>query len=87
MTIFRIIEVRFFVWSLVVKSPPSPSRKPLNMGLAQKELSDRWGTDIVNFSKIENDVRVVRIDTTQRIVEEGLDGELHFKIKLRQTSK
>ena len=57
------------------------------MGLAQKELSDRWGTDIVNFSKIENDVRVVRIDTTQRIVEEGLDGELHFKIKLRQTSK
>lgn len=59
----------------------------LKKGLTQEELADRCGTNKGNISKIENDVREVRISTLQKIVEEGLDGELEFKIKLRQTSK
>jgi DNA-binding XRE family transcriptional regulator len=59
----------------------------LKKGLTQAELADRCGTNKGNISKIENDVREVRISTLQKIVEEGLDGELQFKIKLRQTSK
>lgn len=59
----------------------------LKKGLTQEELADRCGTNKGNISKIENDVREVRISTLQKIVEEGLDGELEFRIKLRQTSK
>ena len=59
----------------------------LKKGMTQEELADRCGTNKGNISKIENDVREVRISTLQKIVEEGLDGELQFKIKLRQTSK
>ena len=59
----------------------------LKKGLTQEELADRCGTNKGNISKIENDVREVRISTLQKIVEDGLDGELQFKIKLRQRSK
>ncbi len=59
----------------------------LKKGLTQEQLADRCGTNKGNISKIENDVREVRISTLQKIVEEGLDGELHFNIKLRQRSK
>ena len=59
----------------------------LKKGLTQEELADRCGTNKGNISKIENDVREVRICTLQKIVENGLDGELQFKIKLRQRSK
>jgi len=59
----------------------------LKKGLTQEELADRCGTNKGNISKIENDIREVRISTLQKIVEDGLDGELQFKIKLRQTSK
>ncbi len=59
----------------------------LKKGLTQEELADRCGTNKGNISKIENDVREVRISTLQKIVEEGLDGELQFKIKLRQSAK
>ena len=59
----------------------------LKKGLTQEELADRCGTNKGNISKIENDIREVRISTLQKSVEDGLDGELQFKIKLRQTSK
>jgi len=59
----------------------------LKKGLTQEELADRCGTNKGNISMIENDVREVRICTLQKIVENGLDGELQFKIKLRQRSK
>ncbi|HEX5112081.1 MAG TPA: helix-turn-helix transcriptional regulator [Saprospiraceae bacterium] len=59
----------------------------LKKGLTQQELAERCGTNKGNISKIENDIREVRISTLQKIVEEGLDGELEFKIKLRQRSK
>lgn len=59
----------------------------LKKGLTQEELADRCGTNKGNISKIENDVREVRISTLQKIVEDGLDGELHLSIKLRQRSK
>lgn len=59
----------------------------LKKGLTQEELAERCGTNKGNISKIENDVREVRISTLQKIVEEGLDGELQLNIKLRQRSK
>ncbi|MEP6646013.1 MAG: helix-turn-helix transcriptional regulator [Saprospiraceae bacterium] len=55
----------------------------LKKGLTQEQLADKCGTNKGNISKIENDVREVRISTLQKIVEEGLDGELQFKIKLK----
>ncbi len=59
----------------------------LKKGLTQEELADKCGTNKGNISKIENDIREVRISTLQKIVEDGLDGELQFKIKLRQSAK
>lgn len=59
----------------------------LKKGLTQEELAERCGTNKGYISKIENDVKEVRISTLQKIVEEGLDGELQFNIKLRQRSK
>ncbi len=59
----------------------------LKKGLTQEQLPDRCGTNKGNISKMENDIREVRIATLQKIVEEGLDGELQFNFKLRQRSK
>jgi len=59
----------------------------LKMGLTQQELAKRCRTNKGNISKIENDVREIRIATLQKNVEKGLDGELQFHIKLRQRSK
>jgi len=59
----------------------------LKKGLTQEELAERCGTNKGYISKIENDVKEVRISTLQKIVEEGLDGELKLDIKLRHRSK
>lgn len=51
-------------------------------GLTQEELAKKVGTTKSYISKIENDVKEVRISTLQKIVEEGLDGELQLSIRL-----
>jgi DNA-binding Xre family transcriptional regulator len=54
----------------------------LEKGLTQKELALKAGTTTSHISKIENNVKEVRISTLQKIVELGLGGHLELSIKL-----
>lgn len=51
-------------------------------GLTQQELAEKVGTTKSYISKLENNVKEVRLSTLQRIVELGLDGQLELSIKL-----
>lgn len=54
----------------------------LEKGLTQEELAQKSGTTKSYISKIENNIKEVRISTLQRIVEFGLDGHLDLSIRL-----
>lgn len=54
----------------------------LEKGMTQEELADKCGTNKGYISKIENDIKEVRISTLQKIVEIGLEGHLELSIKL-----
>jgi len=54
----------------------------LKKGMTQEELAAKCGTNKGYISKIENDVKEVRISTLQKIVELGLGGHLELSIKL-----
>ena len=54
----------------------------LEKGLTQEELARKCGTNKGYISKIENNIKEVRISTLERIVEIGLGGHLEFSIKL-----
>lgn len=54
----------------------------LEKGLTQEELAEKVGTTKSYISKIENNVKEVRISTLQRIVEVGFEGQLQLSIKL-----
>ena len=51
-------------------------------GLTQQELADKVGTNKAYISRVENDIKDVRLSTLQKIVEVGLGGELELAIKL-----
>ena len=54
----------------------------LEKGLTQAELADKVGTTKSYISKLENNIKEVRLSTLQKIVELGLGGELQLSIKL-----
>jgi ribosome-binding protein aMBF1 (putative translation factor) len=54
----------------------------LEKGLTQEELAVKCGTNKGYISKIENNIKEVRISTLQKIVELGLGGHLELSIKL-----
>lgn len=54
----------------------------LEKGLTQEELAEKCGTTKSYISKIENDIKEVRISTLQKIVEIGLGGRLKLSIQL-----
>lgn len=54
----------------------------LEKGLTQEELAAKVGTTKSYISKIENNVKEVRISTLQKIVEIGLGGQVQLSIKL-----
>lgn len=54
----------------------------LEKGLTQKELASKVGTTKSYISKIENNIKEVRISTLQKIVELGLGGKVILSIKL-----
>ena len=54
----------------------------LEKGLTQEELAEKVGTTKSYISKIENNVKEVRISTLQKIVEVGFGGQLQLTIKL-----
>jgi DNA-binding XRE family transcriptional regulator len=51
-------------------------------GLTQEELAEKAGTTKSYISKIENEVKEVRISTLLKIVEVGLGGRVYLSIKL-----
>lgn len=54
----------------------------LEKGLTQEELAFKCGTTKSYISKIENNIKEVRISTLQKIVELGFGGQLKLSIKL-----
>lgn len=51
-------------------------------GLTQSELAEKVGTTKSYISKIENNIKEVRLSTLQKIIELGLGGKLELSIKL-----
>jgi HTH-type transcriptional regulator / antitoxin HipB len=54
----------------------------LEKGLTQEQLADRCGTNKAYISKVENDIKDVKISTLQKIVEVGLGGQLNLSVVL-----
>ncbi len=54
----------------------------LEKGMTQEELAGKVGTTKSYISKIENDIKEVRLSTLQKIVELGFGGRLLLSIKL-----
>lgn len=54
----------------------------LKKGLTQEQLAERCGTSKTYISKIENNVKEVRLSTLQKIVEVGLGGQLNLSVSL-----
>lgn len=54
----------------------------LEKGLTQEQLAAKCGTNKGYISKIENDIKEVRLSTLQKIVEIGLGGKLQLSIRL-----
>ena len=53
----------------------------LEKGMTQEELAVKCGINKGYISKIENNIKEVRISTLQKIVELGLGGHLQLSIK------
>ena len=51
-------------------------------GLTQEQLAEKCGTNKAYISKVENNIKDVRISTLQKIIEQGLGGHLQLSIKL-----
>jgi ribosome-binding protein aMBF1 (putative translation factor) len=46
----------------------------LQKGMTQEQLAEKCGTNKAYISKVENDIKDVRISTLQKIIEVGLGG-------------
>ncbi|MEI2708919.1 MAG: helix-turn-helix transcriptional regulator [Chitinophagaceae bacterium] len=54
----------------------------LEKGLTQEQLATKCGTNKAYISKVENDIKDVRISTLQKIIEVGLGGHLKLSVTL-----
>ena len=54
----------------------------LEKGMTQEQLAEKVGTTKSYISKIENNIKEVRISTLKKIIELGLGGNLELSIKL-----
>jgi DNA-binding XRE family transcriptional regulator len=54
----------------------------LEKGMTQEQLADKCGTNKAYISKVENDIKDVRISTLQKIIEVGLGGRLNLSVTL-----
>jgi len=50
-------------------------------GMTQEQLAEKCGTNKAYISRVENDIKDVRISTLQKIIEVGLGGEMELSIK------
>ena len=54
----------------------------IEKGMTQEELARKAGTTKSYISKIENNIKEVRLSTLQKIVHLGFGGQLDLRIKL-----
>lgn len=54
----------------------------LEKGLTQAQLAEKCGTNKAYISKVENDIKDIRISTLQKIIEVGLGGQLNLSVTL-----
>jgi len=54
----------------------------IEKGMTQEDLAVKVGTSKSYISKIENNVKEVRISTLQKIIELGLGGHLELAIRV-----
>jgi ribosome-binding protein aMBF1 (putative translation factor) len=54
----------------------------LEKGMTQEQLANKVGTTKSYISKIENNLKEVRLSTLKKIIELGLGGNLELSIKL-----
>jgi HTH-type transcriptional regulator / antitoxin HipB len=54
----------------------------IEKGMTQEQLAEKCGTNKGYISKIENNLKEVRISTLQKIVEFGLGGHLDLAIRI-----
>jgi ribosome-binding protein aMBF1 (putative translation factor) len=54
----------------------------MEKGMTQEELAIKCGTNKAYISKVENNIKDVRISTLQKIVEIGFGGQLQLSIKI-----
>ena len=54
----------------------------IDKGMTQEQLANKCGTNKAYISRVENDIKDVRISTLQKIVEQGLGGRLKVSILL-----
>ena len=54
----------------------------LEKGLTQEQLAEKCGTNKAYISKVENNIKDVRISTLQKIIEVGLGGRLNLSVTL-----
>ncbi len=54
----------------------------LEKGMTQEQLAEKCGTNKGYISRIENNLKEVRISTLQKIVELGLGGHLELSIRM-----
>ena len=54
----------------------------IEKGLTQEQLAIKCGTNKSFISKIENNIKDVRISTLKRIIEVGLEGKLNLTVTL-----
>ena len=54
----------------------------LNQGMTQEELAEKCGTNKSYISRVENNIKDIRISTLKKIVEIGLGGHLNLSINV-----
>ena len=54
----------------------------LEKGMTQEQLADKCGTNKAYISKVENNIKDVRLSTLRKIVEIGLGGQLQLSIRV-----
>ena len=54
----------------------------VELGMTQEQLAEKVGTTKSYISKIENNIKEVRISTLQKIVKRGFGGHLELSIKI-----
>lgn len=52
----------------------------IKLGMTQKELAEKCGTNKTYISRIENNVSDIRLSTLMKIIQQGLGG--HLKLTL-----